>query len=159
MRAGGEEVLLVPNRAFLESEQVGEPRLGEAAFLGIRDVLLYRCAELLAGSARLLVLDDSRAAANHLGKRPEGDAVAVGETAPRVPPDVAREPVDVLLELPREAGLSDAADADDRDEMRSTVLGRCVVELLDEPELAVAPDERRLEPRRTSRSADAGRPR
>ena len=96
------------------------------------------------------------AAANHLGERPERDAVAVGETAPGVPPDVAGEPVDVLLELPREARLADAADADDRDEVRSAVLGRRVEELLDEPELAVAPDERRLEPRRLSRSADAG---
>ena len=70
-----------------------------------------------------------------------------------MPPDVVGEAVDVLLELPRQARLADAADADDRDELRSALLGRGVEELLDEPELAVAPDERRLEPGRTSRSA------
>ena len=51
--------------------------------------------------ARVLVLEDLRAPAHHLGQRPEGDALAVGEAAAAMPPDVRGDAVDVLLELPR----------------------------------------------------------
>ena len=150
----GEEVLLVTDGAFFETEEVREPRLDETPFLWIRNVLLDRGAQLLAGARRLLVLDDPGAPANHLGQRPERDAVAVREAASAVPPDVAGEPVDVLLELPREARLSDTADPDDRDEMRPAVFRGGVEELLDEPQLAIASDERRLEAAGLRRSAD-----
>jgi hypothetical protein len=65
-------------------------------------VLLDGRAELGARRRCLLVLDDPRASSHHLGERPEGDAVAVREAAAGVPEDALREPVDVLLELPRE---------------------------------------------------------
>ncbi len=45
----------------------------------------------------------------------------------------------------REPRLADAGDADDRHELRAPLLGRRVEQLLDEAELAVAADERRLE--------------
>jgi hypothetical protein len=142
----GEEILLVADDAFLEPEQVREARLGEAALLRIEEMLLDRRAKLFARARRLLVLDDARTSSHHVRERPEGDALAVGETAAGVPPNGSCETVHVLLELPREARLADAADPDDRDEVRAAVLGGRVVELLHEPELAIAAHERRLEP-------------
>ena len=52
---------------------------------------------------RLLLLGDAGAHPHHLGERPEGDALAVGDAAAAVPPDVVDEAVDVLQELPRRA--------------------------------------------------------
>ena len=103
-----------------------------------------------------LVLRDPRPHPHHLGQRPEGDALAVGEAAAAVPPDDVGEAVDVLLELPREPRLADAGDADDRGERRPPVVARGVEEVLDEAELAVAPDERRLERARPSLAAAIG---
>ena len=151
---GGEEVLLVADGAFFETEEVREPRLCKTPFLWIRYVLLDRGAQLLAGARRLFVLDDPGAPANHVGQRPERNAVAVREAASGVPPDVAGQPVDVFLELPGEARLSDTADPDDGDEMRPAVFRGGVVELLDEPQFAIASHERRLETAGLRRSTD-----
>ena len=46
-----------------------------------------------------------------------------------------------------EARLADPGDADHGDELRALLVGSRVEQLLDEPELAVAADERRLERR------------
>ena len=62
-----------------------------------------------AARARL-VLADPGAHAHHLGERPVGDALAVGEAAAAVPPDLLDQAVHVLLELPGEARLADAGD-------------------------------------------------
>ena len=150
----GEEVLLVAHGAFFETEEVREPRLCKTPFLWIRNVLLDRGSQFLAGIRRLFVLDDPCATANHVGQRPKRDAVAVCKAASGVPPDVAGQPVDIFLELPCETRLSDAADPDNRDEMRPAVFRGGVVELLDQPQLAVASDERRLETAGLRRSAD-----
>ena len=151
---GGEQVLLVAGDALFEPEKVREPGLGEAPLLRIRDVLFDRARSFSRRCADSSSSTIPRAPADHVGQRPERDAVAVREAASGVPPDVAGEPVDVLLELPGEAGLADAADPDDRDEVRPAVFGGGVVELLDEPQLAIAPDERRLETAGLRRSAD-----
>jgi len=50
-------------------------------------------------------------------------------------------------ELPAEPRLADPGDPDDRDEARPPFLGTGVEELLHEAKLAVAPHERRLQPR------------
>jgi hypothetical protein len=100
---GREQVLLIAHGAFFESEQVCEARFGEAALLSVGDVLVDGAAELFACGLGILVLDDPGAAANHLGKRPERDPVPVRQAAAGVPPHAPDEPVDVLLELPREA--------------------------------------------------------
>ena len=94
--------------------------------------------------------------ADHLGERPEGDALAVGEAAAAVPPDVVLEAVHVLEVLPAEPRLADSGDADHGDELRAALVGGRVEELLHEPKLAVAPDEGRLEPGRLERAAAAG---
>ena len=142
---GGEEVFLVGRAALLETEKMREARLHEAPLVRIGDVGIDGGAELRRRGDGVLVLEDPRAQAHHLRERPERDSLTVGEAAAAVPPGVRRQPVEVLLELPREAGLADAADAHHRDEMRSALLGGGVEELLDETQIAVAADERGLE--------------
>ena len=142
---GGEQVLAVGRRPLRQPEQLGEPRLDQRPLLGVGDVLLDRRPQLRQCRLRRLLLDDPRPHPHHLRQRPVGDAFAVGEAAAAVPPDVVGEPVDVLLELPGEARLADPGDADDRDELGLALLGGRVEQLLDQAQLAVAADERRLE--------------
>src|SRR5204863_5461204 len=99
---GREEVLLVARRALLEPEQVAETRLDPGALVGVEDVFLEREPKLLARRRRLLVLEDPAPHAHHLGERPVRHALPVGEAATTVPERIAGQPVDVLLELPRE---------------------------------------------------------
>ena len=75
-------------------------------------------------------------------------ALAVGRRAAVVPPDVLDDAVDVLHELPREPALADPAGPDDRHEPRAASRGGRVEQVLEQPQLVVAPDERRLERRR-----------
>src|SRR5207302_1226413 len=84
------------------------------------------------------------------------DAVAVGEAAAAMPPDVVDEAVDVLLELPGQARLADAGHTDRGDEARSAVVRGRVEQVLDEPELSVAADERRFEPPRATPGEHTG---
>ena len=67
-----------------------------------------------------------------------------------------RDAVEVLVELPGEARLADAGDAGDGDEVRAPAALAVVEEVLDQPQLAVAADERRLEALRLQRAARAG---
>jgi hypothetical protein len=89
--------------------------------------------------------------------------LAVRQAAAPVPRHLLDEAVDVLLELPRNPGLADAGDADHGDEVRLALLAGRMKELLDEAQLAVAADERRLEAvgpeRAATRGEDAHRPR
>ena len=62
-----------------------------------------------------------------------------------MPPDRLDQAVHVLEELPGEAGLADPGRADDADEPRPALADSGVVEVLEQPELLVAADERRLE--------------
>ena len=149
---GGEEVLaLVAAALLLEPEQVGQPRLDEAALVRVGDVLLDDRGELGERRARLLVLDDPRAHPDHVRERPVGDALAVGEAAAAVPVRDLDDPVEVLVELPAEPRLADPGDPGDRDEVRLALVGAGVEELLDLAQLTVAADERRLEPGRLQR--------
>ena len=146
---GAEELLLAASGAVLEPEQVEQPRLDEAALLVVRHELPTDARSLDVGRRGLLALGDPRTHTDHLGERPEDHAFAVREAAAAVPPHVLLEPVHVLEELPAQARLADAGDAGDRDELRAALVGRGVEELLHEPELAVTPDERGLDARRT----------
>lgn len=120
---GREEVLVVARRAFLEAEQVSEPRRHPSALLGVVDVLLDRRMQLRQGGGRLLVLDDLATHPDHLRQRPVGDALPVGKAASAMPERVVREAVDVLLELPGEARLPDAGDPRDGDELSLALVG------------------------------------
>ena len=101
-----------------------QPRLDEAALLASVDERVDRARRASRAPIRLLVLDDAGAHAHHLRQRPERDALAVGEAAAAVPPDVFGETVDVLVELPAEPRLADAGDAHDGDEMRAAARRR-----------------------------------
>src|ERR687891_2366770 len=124
---------------------MSEPWLDPLPLSGVRDVLRERRPELLVRRRRLVVLGDPAAHPDHLAERPVRDAVTVGEASAAVPEDVVDEAVDVLLELPREARLADARDPDDGEEVRLSLLRGRVEEVLDHPQLALPPDERRLE--------------
>ena len=63
-----------------------------------------------------------------------------------VPQHALDDAVDVLEELPREAALADARLPGDRDEPDPPLARAGVEQVLEQPELRVAPDERRLEP-------------
>ncbi len=127
-----EQVLLVTGRRLLEPQEMCETGLDETAFLRIRQVLLDCRSQLGARGRCFLVFEDAGPSADHLCKSPKRHAVAVGEAAARMPPHSLGQAVDVLLELPREAGLADTADPDDRHEEGSSVLRTRVEELLDE---------------------------
>ncbi len=73
-----------------------------------------------------------------------------------MPEDVVCEAVDVLLELPRQARLADPCETRDRDDLGLPFVGRAVEEFLDEAQLPVTADERRLEARRAQRSLCSG---
>ncbi len=62
-----------------------------------------------------------------------------------MPANLVHEPVEVLLELPGDTRLADPGDPDDRDQPRLPLFRRCVEEILDQAQLSLAADERRLE--------------
>ena len=152
----GEEILLVARLVLRQPEQVREARLEEAPLFGVEEVLLERGVQLGQRRRRLLLLGDAAAHAHHVGECPVRHALAVGEAPPAVPVHGVRDPVEVLVELPREPRLADAGDAGHRDEVRLALVGAGVEEVLDLAKLAVAPDERRLEALRLERAAQAG---
>ena len=66
------------------------------------------------------------------------------------------EPVHVLVELPAEPRFADAADPDDRHEMRAPLFDGNVEKILDDPKLTVSADEGSFQALRLQRSRDAG---
>ena len=109
-----------------------EAGLDPAALLRIGDVLVDRGVELCGCRVRVLAFQDAGPAPHHLGERPVGNSLAVGEAASPVPAEEVRQPVQVLVELPGEAALSDPCDAGHRDEVGSVLVGRGVEEVLDQ---------------------------
>ena len=73
--------------------------------------------------------------AHHLRQRPVGDALPVGQAAAAVPPDVLREPVQVLEELPGQPRLADSGDPRDLHQLRPALLGGSMKQLFDQSEL------------------------
>ena len=152
---GGEQVLLVPRLMLGQPEQVRQPRLQEAALLGVEDVLFERRAELAEGGVRLLVLRDAAAHPHHVRQRPVGDPFAIRKAATAVPVHGVGDPVEVLVELPGKARLADPGDAGHRDEMRLVLLCTRMEEILDLAQLTVTADEGSFEAVRLERPAQA----
>ena len=125
-----------------EREQAGLDPAPARRGLGSHSAQAPRSA---AGSLRVVVLAQARPPANHLGERPEGAPAAVGGGAAGVPVDGLDDAVEVLLQLPGEPRLADPGLADDRDEPRPPVAAGGVEAVLEEAELVVAADERRLD--------------
>ena len=123
-----------------EPEQVGH-----GLVLAERPKLLDRDIE------RVVVGDPGRAL-DHLGERPVGDTLSVGQAA-------AREDgcaLEALDELAREPALADAGLAVDREQVGAPVAQRAVVGVAQQLELRVAPDERRLKRARPDAAGLAG---
>ena len=70
--------------------------------------------------------------------------------------ELVDEPVEVLLELPGNPRLSDSGDPEHRDEPRLALIRNSVEGVLDQAELAFAPDERRLEASRATLAPSRG---
>ena len=105
-----------------------------------------RASADLASRCRLVVgLDQAAASADHLAERPEADAGPVRGRPTGVPPDVLGDTVEVLDELPAEPRLADPRRPDDRHQPRTPLAARRLEQVLEEPDLVVATDERRLE--------------
>jgi hypothetical protein len=111
----------------------------------VGDVLAHDRRHARSGGRLVVGLDEPRAPADHLAERPERDALAVGGAPAVVPPDLLDEPVEVLLELPRQARLADPRRPHHAHEARFPVTSAGVKQVLEQPELLVPPDERRLE--------------
>ena len=143
---GGEQDLPPARRRRLEAEQREQGRLDAASrSSGSGTCAIERRAEPGPGRRLVVALGEAGPAADHLAERPEGDPVAVGRRAAVVPPDPLDDAVDVLLELPGEPALADAGRPGDGHQPRPAIAARRVEELLEQSELLVATDERRLE--------------
>ena len=153
---GREQVALVADIVIGEAEQLGDAGLDECALLRIRHMLVQGAAELHERIGHGLVLGDSAAHPHHVGERPVGDALAVGQAATAMPVHGRGEPVEVLVELPGEARLADPRDARHRHEVGAALVRRPMEEVLDLAQLAIAPDERRLQALGLERAAQAG---
>jgi len=99
---GGEEVLAVRGGAFAQTEELQQPWFDPCTLGRVRDVKLESGRELGSRLDCIVLLHDLGATSYHLRERPERDPVSVREATAAVPPDIGRETVDVLLELPRE---------------------------------------------------------
>ena len=110
-RPPGPEQLLASRRLRLDAEQRQQRGLDPAPLLRVGDVGRERLGDLGPGRRLVVGLEQAAAPPDHLAERPEGDPVAVGRAAAVVPPDGLDEAVDVLEELPGEAGLADARRA------------------------------------------------
>ena len=111
--------------------------IGHPPFDGLRDLCPRR---------RFVVgLGQPGARADHLAERPERDALAVGGGSPGVPQDRLDDPVEVLRQLPDEPALARTGDADDGHDPRPSLATGCVEQVLEQAELAVAAEERRLQ--------------
>ena len=127
--------------------------LHPAALRLVGDPFVERGGQLRARGRRLVRLGDAGTAADHLRQRPEADSLAVRRRPALVPVDDLGDAVDVLLELPDQPALADAALADDRHQPRPPLGARRDVEVLEHPQLRcrarrTAPRAARCGPRR-----------
>jgi hypothetical protein len=97
-------------------------------------------AQLLEGAVRRVVVRDAGARLDHRGERPVSHALAVRQR----PAGEDRRALDALDELGDEARLAEPGLAVDGDELRAPVAHRSRECVLEELELRLAPDERRL---------------
>ena len=142
---GGEQLLAAVARQLGQAQQAGQPRLDEAALLGVVQELLQHGGQLRPGGGSILSLGDLRPQPHHLGQRPVADPLPVGRRAALVPVRRLDHAVQVLLELPGEPGLADAGLPDDRHQPRLALSAGGVEQVLQLLQLVLAAHERRLQ--------------
>ena len=137
-----EQLLLAGRLLRLGAHERGHPRSEPGPFGLVGHPRPHGLVELVERYGSHVGVDQPEPDAHRLGQGPERDALAVGQAAPAVPAHVRGQPVDVLLELPGQAGLPDPWLAlDDEHGRAPRLLGR-VEELLDQAQLAVPGDQR-----------------
>ena len=114
-----------------------------------------RASSLACGRRRRVVVEDPGVGLDGVG---QGGVrgLGIGEAAALAPVEDVGQAVEVLLELPGQARLADAGRADDGDQVRPALRDHPAHGLLEQGDLLVAPDERRLD---AQRRADAAAPR
>ena len=130
---------------MLEPEQVRQAGLDEPPLALVGHVPGHRLGELCTRGGGLLVLGDAGAHAHHLGQRPVGDALPVGQAASGVPAHGLRDAVGVLRELPGEPGLAGTRRPGHADKPRAALVPAFLDALDDQGEIARAADKGRLE--------------
>ena len=144
---GREQLVAAAGRRVADAEQ-GQQRRLDPAPLGLvghvaRDASRATFARVVASSSRL---EQAGPAADHLAERPERDALAVGGRAALVPLDAARRaPSRYFWNSQASRLLPMPAWPGDRDEARPALARRGVEQVLEQAQLLVAADERRLE--------------
>ena len=132
-----------------------EPRLDKPPLALVADVLLDGGAELRTGGRGVLLFEDPGAGTDHLRQRPVRDALAVGQATALMPAHDPLDPIDVLEELPQSLDLPEPASPTTVTiRARALALGR-LEGVDDQRQLAIAPNERRLQPDTATGAAGA----
>ena len=134
-----------PGGGVADAEQRQERGLDPAPLGLVVDELGERRRDPVAGRGVVVVLAEAGPPPDHLAEGPEGHALAERRGPALVPVDVLADPVDVLEELPGEPALADAALAGDGQEAHAPLARGGVQEVLEQAQLVVATDERRLD--------------
>ena len=139
------EQLLAPEARLGDPEQRPQPGREELPLGRIGDPAVERERELGRGILLGCLLVDRHPLSHHLRKRPVRHAFSMRQAPPRMPQNRVRQPVDVVEELPAQTRLADARFAGDGDQSCAAALERTVKQLLDQPQVTVTADERRVE--------------
>ncbi len=153
---GREELLAATGCGVAQAEQAEEGGLQPLPLRRVGHELEERQPEALPRCCLIVALGETGSAAHHLGEGPERDAFAEGRRPAFVPVDRLEHPVDVLEELPGKAALPDPSLAGHGDEARLPLATRGMEEVLQQAQLVVAADERRLDPFAPIRAAALG---
>ena len=116
-------------------------RLDPGLVAGAGERVLDGLMDLRGDLLRRVLLEDARLRLDDLAECPQRDSVAVREAAALTPRDELGIGVDDPVELVDEAALADPGDADEREELRRSLVSRPLEGVSHDAELALAPDE------------------
>src|SRR5262249_52190777 len=143
----GRERVCAPVTAELglasEADEREQVRADSSLVARAREHLVHRPGELRGHFLRRVLLEHTCLGLDDLAEGPEGHAIPVCEAASLAPGDDLRICVDDALELEDEAALAESRHADERDELRRSLVTRAVEGVAEDGELALAADELR----------------
>ena len=152
----GEQLLATTGRWLAYAEERQQDGLESPAFRLVGDVLGQGRRDPLAGLLLVVGLGQAGPPSDHLAEGPERDPLAEGRRPALVPVDGLEHPIDVLEELPRQAALAHAGLPGDRHEPDATLATGRVEDVLEQSELVVTTDERRLDALAPAETASLG---